>query len=79
VPATPPKSSRDRCLAEALDELNTRLGAAVLEDGRVYVGTTRYAGRVAFRPAIVNWMTAEAGVDLLVDVIRELGSGLWSG
>lgn len=62
-----------------LDDLNTRLGAAVLADGRVYVGTTRYAGRIAFRPAIVNWMTGEADVDLLVDVIRELGATLTRG
>jgi glutamate/tyrosine decarboxylase-like PLP-dependent enzyme len=59
-----------------LDELNARLGEAVLADGRVYAGTTRYAGRVAFRPAIVNWRTTEADVDLLVEVIRELGAGI---
>ena len=56
-----------------VDELNRRLGEAVLEDGRVYVGTTVYEGRVAFRPAIVNWRTTEDDVDELVDVIRELG------
>ena len=33
---------------------------------------TRYRGAVAFRPAIVNWRTVEAAVDLLVDVVREL-------
>ena len=57
-----------------LDELNRRLGEEVLKDGRVYVGTTLFEGRVAFRPAIVNWMTQEVDVDLLVDVIRELGA-----
>jgi glutamate/tyrosine decarboxylase-like PLP-dependent enzyme len=61
---------------EALDDLNARLGEAVLADGRVYTGTTRYDGRVAFRPAIVNWRTREEDVDLLVDVIRELGAKL---
>jgi glutamate/tyrosine decarboxylase-like PLP-dependent enzyme len=60
----------------ALDELNRRLGEAVLADGRVYVGTTVYRGHVAFRPAVVNWRTSEADVDLLVDVIRELGARL---
>jgi glutamate/tyrosine decarboxylase-like PLP-dependent enzyme len=55
-----------------LDDLNARIGAALLEDGRVYVGTTRYRGKVAFRPAIVNWRTTEADVDLIVDVVREL-------
>lgn len=59
-----------------LDDLNRRLGEAVLEDGRVYVGTTVYEGRVAFRPAIVNWRTTEDDVDELVDVIRELGAKL---
>ena len=29
----------------------------VLADGRVYVGTTSFAGKTAFRPAIVNWRT----------------------
>jgi len=61
---------------EELDGLNARLGENVLTDGRVYVGTTRYEGRVAFRPAIVNWRTREEDVDLLVDVIRELGAAL---
>jgi glutamate/tyrosine decarboxylase-like PLP-dependent enzyme len=56
-----------------LDELNAHLGEEVLADGRIYVGTTRYEGRVAFRPAIVNWRTREEDVDLLVDVLRELG------
>jgi glutamate/tyrosine decarboxylase-like PLP-dependent enzyme len=59
-----------------LSELNSRLGHAVLADGRVYVGTTVYAGKTAFRPAIVNWRTTEADVDLLADVIRELGARL---
>ncbi len=62
--------------AEELDSLNLRLGAELLADGRVYVGTTRYRGVVALRPAIVNWRTSEADVDLLVDVVRELGMRL---
>ena len=67
-------------VAEAdLDALNARIGAAILEDGRVYVGTTRYGGRVAFRPAIVNWRTTEADVDLITDVIRELGARARAG
>ena len=59
-----------------LDELNVRLGNALVEDGRVYAGTTVYGGRVAFRPAIVNWRTREDDVDYFVDVVRELGSAL---
>ena len=61
---------------DELDALNQRLGEAVLADGRVYVGATTYGGRVAFRPAIVNYRSTEADVDLLVDVIRELGASL---
>jgi glutamate/tyrosine decarboxylase-like PLP-dependent enzyme len=57
-----------------LDDLNRRLGAMILEDGRVYFGTTEYAGKVAFRPAVVNWRTREEDVDLIVEVTRELGS-----
>ncbi|MGH2755668.1 MAG: pyridoxal phosphate-dependent decarboxylase family protein [Actinomycetota bacterium] len=61
---------------DMLDDLNRRLGRAVLDDGRVYVGTTLYGGRVAFRPAIVNWRTTEEDIRLLVEVIRELGTKL---
>jgi glutamate/tyrosine decarboxylase-like PLP-dependent enzyme len=67
----PPGASEDE-----LDDLNARLGDAILEDGRVYAGTTVYAGRAALRPAIVNWRTREEDVDLFVDVVRELGARL---
>ncbi len=59
---------------DELNELNARLGEAVLADGRVFFGTTRYGGRVAFRPAIVNWRTTERDVDLIVDVLLELAA-----
>ncbi len=61
-----------------LDELNRRLGAMLLDDGRVFFGTTEYAGKVAFRPAIVNWRTTETDVDLIVATVRELGARLVS-
>jgi glutamate/tyrosine decarboxylase-like PLP-dependent enzyme len=61
---------------EELDELNRRLGQAVLADGRVYFGTTVYGGRVAFRPAIVNWRTRPEDVDLIVPIVLELGASL---
>jgi glutamate/tyrosine decarboxylase-like PLP-dependent enzyme len=61
---------------DRLNDLNARIGAALLADGRVYVGTTRYAGKVAFRPAIVNWRTTDADVDLIVTVVREIASRL---
>lgn len=61
---------------DALDTLNAKIGADLLADGRVYVGTTRYRGKVAFRPAIVNWRTTDADIDLIVEVVRELGARL---
>lgn len=57
----------------AVDSLNASLGRALLADGRVYVGTTVYRGHTALRPAIVNWRTTEADIELLVSVVRELG------
>jgi glutamate/tyrosine decarboxylase-like PLP-dependent enzyme len=57
-----------------LDELNTALGRDVLDDGRVFFGTTVYDDKVAFRPAIVNWRTTERDVDLLVEVLLELAA-----
>ena len=59
-----------------LDDLNRRLGEALVEDGRVYAGTTVYRGMVALRPAIVNWRTTEEDVDLLASVVREIGADL---
>ena len=55
-----------------LDDFNRRLGAAIVDDGRVLAGTTGYAGRVALRPAIVNWRTTPSDVDLFVQVVRDL-------
>jgi glutamate/tyrosine decarboxylase-like PLP-dependent enzyme len=57
-----------------LDDVNRRLGEALLDDGRVFAGTTVYGGRVALRPAISNWRTTAADLDLLVEVVRELGA-----
>jgi glutamate/tyrosine decarboxylase-like PLP-dependent enzyme len=57
---------------QEIDGLNRRLGAAIIADGRVYFGTTIYAGKVAFRPAISNWRTTEADVDEILRVTREL-------
>jgi glutamate/tyrosine decarboxylase-like PLP-dependent enzyme len=68
---------RPPCVPEdELDELNRRLGQAVLDDGRVFFGTTVQDGKVAFRPAIVNWRTGPEDVDLIVPIVRELGGSL---
>jgi glutamate/tyrosine decarboxylase-like PLP-dependent enzyme len=67
----PPGYPEDR-----LDDLNRRIGEASILDGRVFFGTTEYDGRVAFRPAPVNWRNRPEDVDLIVDVVRELGERL---
>jgi glutamate/tyrosine decarboxylase-like PLP-dependent enzyme len=59
-----------------LDRLNRELGEALLADGRVFAGGTVYEGRAALRPAFANWRTTRSDVDLLVTVVRELGSAL---
>ena len=55
-----------------LDQINRRLGQAIIADGTVYFGTTVYGGKVAFRPAIANWRTTERDVDIILDVARGL-------
>ncbi len=59
-----------------LDELNRRLGEAIIDDGRVSAGTTLFEGRVGLRPAICNWRTTAADIDFFVDVVRQLAAGL---
>ena len=59
-----------------LDDLNRRLGAALLADGRVYTGTTVYEGKVALRPAMTNWRITAGDVSDLVEVVREVGRSL---
>jgi glutamate/tyrosine decarboxylase-like PLP-dependent enzyme len=57
-----------------LDDVNRRLGEALLDDGRVFAGATVYGGRAALRPAISNWRTTADDLDLFVEVVRELGA-----
>ncbi|HVS07136.1 MAG TPA: aminotransferase class V-fold PLP-dependent enzyme [Candidatus Dormibacteraeota bacterium] len=58
-----------------LDELNTRVGEAIMDDGRVYIGsTTSFGGPIGFRPVILNWRTTEADVNLILDVVRQVGT-----
>jgi glutamate/tyrosine decarboxylase-like PLP-dependent enzyme len=59
-----------------LDELNRRLGEELIRDGRVFAGTTLFDGKVALRPAIINWRTRAEDVDLLTDVLLELAGRL---
>jgi glutamate/tyrosine decarboxylase-like PLP-dependent enzyme len=61
---------------QQLDRINSRLGQAVLSDGRVYLGTTVSRGHVAFKPAFVNWRTTSNEIALILPVIRELATAL---
>lgn len=61
---------------EALDDLNTRLGAQVLQDGRFLVGTSKWGPRTIFRPAFCNWRTRKSDVEALAGVVTELGKAL---
>ena len=60
----------------ALDELNRRLGVALIEDGRFLLGTSKLGARTILRPAFSNWRTRTSDVDELVAVVRELGRRL---
>jgi glutamate/tyrosine decarboxylase-like PLP-dependent enzyme len=62
-----------------LNDLNRRLGEALLDDGRVFAGATVFGGRVALRPAISNWRTTADDLDLFVEVVRELGAAADAG
>lgn len=57
---------------EDLDDLNRKLGADLLRDGRFFAGTTVYDGKVALRPAIVNWRTTGEDIDEFVGTVRRL-------
>jgi glutamate/tyrosine decarboxylase-like PLP-dependent enzyme len=59
---------------EGLDDLNRRVAARVIEDGRVFFGSTSYDGKVAFRPAPVNWRNRPEDIDLIARVVQELAA-----
>lgn len=57
---------------DELNELNTKLGQMIFDDGRFAAGATDYGGRIALRPTVVNWRTEEEDVRSFVAVVREL-------
>jgi glutamate/tyrosine decarboxylase-like PLP-dependent enzyme len=67
--AHPPEVPEDR-----LDELNRRIAARVIEDGRVFFGATTYDGKAAFRPAPVNYRNRPEDIDLIARVVQELAA-----
>jgi glutamate/tyrosine decarboxylase-like PLP-dependent enzyme len=64
---------------EELDELNGKLGEAVLADGRFLVGTSKIGPRTVFRPAFSNWRTRFSDVEEFAEVALELGRQLAAG
>ncbi len=59
-----------------LDDINRKLGEAVLADGRFLVGTSKLGQRTIFRPAFSNWRTRSEDIDEFIEVLRELGGQL---
>lgn len=53
----------------ALDELQRRIAAAVVDDGDAWLATTRHAGRVWIRSAITNAHTTDADADRVADIV----------
>ena len=58
------------------NNINQIIGESIIEDGRIYMGTTKYGDKVAFRPSIVNWRTLHEDVKLIIDIVREIGKTL---
>jgi glutamate/tyrosine decarboxylase-like PLP-dependent enzyme len=61
---------------EQLDELNEKLGEAVIADGRFLVGTSKIGPRTIFRPAFSNWRTRPEDVEELASVVVEVAESL---
>jgi len=61
---------------EQLDDINQRLGVAVLRDGRFLAGTSKIGPRTVFRPAFSNWRTRNEDVEEFAEVVVELGQSL---
>ncbi len=61
---------------KSLNELNERLGEAVLADGRFLVGTSRIGKTSILRPAFSNWRTRVQDVDEFADVVLEIAGNM---
>jgi glutamate/tyrosine decarboxylase-like PLP-dependent enzyme len=59
-----------------LDDLNSRLPEALEKDGRVFLSGTKIVGKRVLRACSVNHRLHREDVDLLLDVIREVGGSL---
>lgn len=58
------------------DELNRRLVAAIHEDGRIFVSSTRVRGAFTLRLAVLNFRTHREHVDLLLELLQHHGRRL---
>jgi aromatic-L-amino-acid decarboxylase len=68
VPAPPDLSIVTFCLRD--DEATDQLVAAVNDEGRVMLSTTRIAGRAYARIALLGMRTSKAHIDALLGAIR---------
>lgn len=59
-----------------LNQLNQRLGDAMLADGRFLVGTSKLGPRTILRPAFSNWRTRFEDVDEFVAVLLDVAKKL---
>jgi aromatic-L-amino-acid decarboxylase len=57
-----------------LDELNQKLIARIEEDGRFFVTGTKIKSRTALRVVCINHRTTKKDLDILINVIREMGN-----
>jgi glutamate/tyrosine decarboxylase-like PLP-dependent enzyme len=62
-----------------LDDLNTRLLAALRDTGRAFLSSTGLGGRFAIRMCFVNWRTTAADVDEVIDLLLQLGPEVAAG
>ena len=74
-PRTSSASVQPSVVAEISSTTSTVDSAGRARGRSIFFGRTVYAGK-ALRPAIVNWRTEEADVDLIVPITRELGARL---
>jgi glutamate/tyrosine decarboxylase-like PLP-dependent enzyme len=62
-----------------LDQLNTRLLAALRDSGRGFLSSTKLRGAFAIRMCFVNWRTTAADVDELIELLLRFGTEIATG
>ncbi len=68
------RDAATRLPAGALDEHQDRLQAELEASGDGWLSTTRLRGATWLRAGILNYLSTEADVDRLLDLLRELGA-----